>query len=96
MALALQTVVERRRDQQAEVRLGLAAAGGEPNDVYDFCLLLGVDDAMEVCQEETELEGPPARVLAGGGNGHCPVHQPEGALQPLVATQSFDPLRDAG
>ena len=58
--LARHPVVKCRSQQKAEVRLGLAATGREPNDVRRVGFLHRVRNAVQVCEKEPELEGAPA------------------------------------
>ena len=64
LALAAQAIVEGRGQDVEEVRLGLAAAGGEPQRVDDWRSPSGdvVDDRREVGEQEPELERSPMRV----------------------------------
>ena len=56
--------IEEGEGRQAEVRLGLAAAGGEEEEVDGLAIgVFGVDDPPEVEQEEGELEGLPLRLV---------------------------------
>src|ERR1035437_9963614 len=96
---------ERRK---AEIGLGLAAAGGEEQQVRDLSVcVLAIGKPGDVEKNERKLEWPPFRyrlcrriacgacIAAPRGGGHCEVHEPECVSGNLVARQDINALEDA-
>jgi hypothetical protein len=84
MCFAAHPVVQTGEDDDAQVGLGLAAAGGEPERVDDAPLgARGVDERREGREQEAQLEWAPAFVAAGAGMHErfvCESERPERAL----------------
>ena len=82
--------------REAEIRLGLAAAGGEEQQVHEPALGIGrIGDAGEIQQDEGELKGPPARRTGGAfacetareGGGHGAIRGTEGVERVRIGRQ---------
>ena len=86
---------------EAEVRLGLAAAGREEEEVHELALGIGrVRDAGEVQEDEGELKGPPAGRRPGyafageaarESRGHGTIRGAEGVERARVIHEEADP-----
>ena len=98
---------EHHRDRgQAQIRLGLSAAGREEQQVHRLAVrVVRVGEAGQVQQQERELERAPARPLRSDllpeapaqGAGHGPVGHPEGVQQVRVlAEQRHAPRHPVG
>jgi hypothetical protein len=87
-ALAGHAVVQRSRDEQAEVGLGLAAASGEPDRVDNLGVVRTAGQERQGLKQETHLEWPPpgvAPTLAAVADGG--VHQREGLSDRVVVAE---------
>ena len=81
---------------ESEIRLGLAATGGEEQQVHALALGIGgVGDAGEIQQDEGELKGLPARrtnaafacETAREGGGHDAIRGTEGVERVRIGHQ---------
>ena len=84
---------------KAEIGLGLAAAGGEEQEIHRLAgRVARIDQPGEIQQDEGELKGPPAGLVdiqtLAEGPGHRAVGHPEGIESVLVFGQDRDPSID--
>ena len=84
---------------EAKIRLGLAATGGEEEQVHELSLGIGrVCDTRQIQQDEGELKGPPAwragaafsGETAREGGSHGPVRGTEGVERVRIVHQHPD------
>ena len=71
----LQSAIDQGEGRESQVGLRLAAACREEEEVHDLpVVMMGIDDARQVHQQEGELEWPPGRRIDRGGI--LPLHRP--------------------
>ena len=90
-----------REGRKAKVRLRLAAAGGEEEEVHDLTVRVRrVGEPRQIQQQEGELEGAPLRILQTGalleGEEYCRVRHPEGIERLRVVGEHRDAALHAG
>ena len=84
---------------EAKIRLGLAATGGEEEQIHEFTFgIRGICDARQIQQDEGELKGPPARragaafsgETAREGSGHRAIGGTESVERVRIVHQHSD------
>ncbi|MNV08570.1 hypothetical protein D3C71_990360 [compost metagenome] len=89
--LAPHSVEECRCQQKSKVGLGFPAARREPNNVHDFGLGVGIDQALKIGEQERELEWTPRRVTTASRYPHRLVHEAERRIELGVAGKQLRP-----